>query len=103
MILDSFFNRAARLPRALVAGLRPRSLARKTFRLSGLTLFVAALAISGSAHANTLPPPTVSLSATSAPGVSNSDQGAFANLATSESAGTLPGGGSFVDVATASL
>lgn len=108
MTLNNFFNRAATpvgapragailLARSALPGVcvRRRRLAARTFGLSSLTLFVAALAISGRAHADTLPAPFTSVAAYAAPGMGQSQQGPYSTLASFDAVGPTPFGGTF--------
>lgn len=127
MILDNIFSQAATppggAPRAgtgaiipagfglLGAGVRRRSLAARTFGLSSVTLFAAALAISGRAHADPLLHPDVSISplpvasgfvaATAAPGIFKTDMGSGPLAVASSTVGLNLFGGPFTSSAQA--
>lgn len=97
--MDNFFNQTASPPGGAPrvgtgriirsefaspgAGVRRWSFAARTFSLSSVSLFVAAIAISGPAPADTIPPPSISLTASSAPGAVDTEQGSRVTYAQS--------------------
>ncbi len=69
------------------AGVPRRSIPVKTFRFSSVTLFAAALAISGRAHADTLPVPSGYVSASSGPNLDQTAMGSGSLTAASTTSG----------------